>query len=84
MPDDTRPNAGPPGSQAERHEAWQDAEFERLVADIEARLRQACAHLPADEFTRLVRDIARIRRRFDAMDPLTPRPKRPNRERPPP
>jgi hypothetical protein len=43
------------------------------VADIAARLRTACAHLPDDEFSKLVIDIARRRMRFDAADPVNGR-----------
>lgn len=40
-------------------------ELKRLAADISARLRRVCAHLPEDEFSALVLDIARIRLRYE-------------------
>ena len=84
MSDDTRPSAANWDGDAQRRETWRDAEFEQLVKDIEVRLRNACAHLPADDFTKLVRDIARVRARFDAMDPLDRGPKPPPLEQTPP
>lgn len=72
MDDDTRPNAGRADGEGSR-EPWRQAERKRLVADIAARLRKACAHLTDDEFSKLVLEIAERRMRFDDMDPMTGR-----------
>lgn len=42
--------------------------FERLVVDISARLRAACAHLPDEEFRQLVLAIAHKKLKFNALD----------------
>jgi hypothetical protein len=68
MTDHTGPNAGRTGD-AKAIEPWKAAELQRLVADVAARLRKVCAHLPDEEFAALVLDIATRRQRFDAMDP---------------
>jgi hypothetical protein len=49
---------------------------ERLVADLSARLRRACAHLSDEQFGALVRDIARVTVRFHEIEanPLLLRP----------
>lgn len=78
MQDDINPNAGRPGGNGQGSEAWREAELQRLVAEIAARLRNVCADLSHDEFAKLVLDIARTRQRFDAMDAAT----RPDRESP--
>ena len=44
------------------------ADRARHMADISARLRTACAHLPDEEFRALVLDLANMRLRFDAID----------------
>ena len=48
--------------------AQRGLELEEIAADIGARLRSVCAHLSADAFTELVRDMARTQLRFRAMD----------------
>ena len=40
-------------------------ELQRLTANISARLRKVCAHLPDDEFSELVVDIVRVRLRYE-------------------
>ena len=75
MDDDTRPNASRTGGAGQSREPWRQAELERLVADIAARLRKSCAHLSDDEFSKLVLDIAERRMRFDDLDPTTGRPR---------
>ena len=67
--DNTPPSAGSLAGDGKAQEPWQAAELQRLVADVAARLRKACAHLPDDEFAALVLDIATRRQRFDSMDP---------------
>jgi hypothetical protein len=67
--DEKRPRAGAPAYDRTAQEPWRLAELQRLVADIAARLRKACAHLPDDEFAALVLDIATRHQRFDSMDP---------------
>jgi hypothetical protein len=43
----------------------QPTDVERVTADIAARLRRVCAHLPDDEFAQLVLDVAQVRMRYD-------------------
>jgi len=70
--DDNRPNADRQAAAREQgRELWREAELQRLVAEIGARLRKPCAHLSPDEFAKLVLDIAHKRMRFDGMDPIT-------------
>lgn len=71
MHDDSRPSPKQTAGDTDRQESWQAVELQRLVADIAARLRNACAHLPDDDFSALVLDIAQRRMRFDAMDPMS-------------
>ena len=75
MPSNGRPNAGGAAGDGEAMEGWRAEELQRLVADIAARLRKACAHLSDEEFSALVMDIAMRRLRFDAMDPMTGKPR---------
>jgi hypothetical protein len=42
--------------------------FEELTNLIAARLSSVCAHMPSDEFTALVSDIARMKLRFAQID----------------
>lgn len=45
-----------------------ETRLNELIADITVRLRNACAHIPDDEFRQLVRDIAEMRLRFEVRD----------------
>ena len=45
-----------------------DARRDAYVAEISARLRHVCQHLPDDEFTRLVLDMAETKLRFAAIE----------------
>jgi hypothetical protein len=47
MPSDKRPNADPPAGNGETITGWRAEELQRLVADIAARLRKACARCGA-------------------------------------
>jgi len=57
-------------------EDYERERHERLVADLSARLRRACAHLSDEQFGALVRDIARVTVRFHEIEanPLLLRP----------
>ena len=45
-----------------------DARRDAHVAEISARLRHACQHLPDDEFARLVLDMAETKLRFATIE----------------
>ena len=44
---------------------------QQLAAEVAARLRPACAHLPEAAFSELVQDIARMKVRFREIDAQT-------------
>lgn len=44
---------------------------QQLAAEVAARLRTACAHLPEAAFSELVQDIARMKVRFREIDAQT-------------
>ena len=44
---------------------------QQLAAEVAARLRPACAHLPEAAFSELVQDIARMEVRFREIDAQT-------------
>ena len=69
--DETRSKPAKPDGNKKGLEGWREAELQRLVADIAARLRKSCADLPDEEFAKLVLDIAQRRMRFDGMDPTS-------------
>ena len=52
------------GTQGPDHEVRRDI----YIADISARLRDACRHLSDDEFARLVFDMAEMKLRFASID----------------
>ena len=56
---------GSGGGDGGRRRSWREAELQRLVADIAARLRNSCADLSDEEFSKLVLDIAQRRLRFE-------------------
>jgi hypothetical protein len=45
--------------------------LEQLHSEIGARLKRVCAHLPADEFNTLVRQIATVTLRYEDRPPLS-------------
>jgi hypothetical protein len=48
-----------------------DPERQQLHSEIGARLKRVCAHLPADEFNTLVRQIATVTLRYEDRPPLS-------------
>ena len=56
---------GGAGGDGGRGQSWREAELQRLVADIAARLRSSCANLSDEDFSTLVLDIAQRRLRFE-------------------
>ena len=69
------PSPVPPGVTPE----IDSAEYNRLTADISARLRGVCAHLSDEAFADLVVDIVRVRVRYDIVLRQFPTPADPNR-----
>lgn len=60
-----RPQSPSPPSDAQHYPDVEARELQRLTADISARIRRVCAHMPDDEFAALVMDIARVRLRYE-------------------
>jgi hypothetical protein len=62
------PRWGTTGSEPSDLTSWRARRLTQLSADIGARLSRVCGHLPDDEFTKLVRDIADMSLRFEQRD----------------
>ena len=63
--DTTSPAATTPPVASDPCSEIEAIELQRLTADISARLRRVCSHLPDNEFADLVLDIARVRMRYE-------------------